>query len=317
MSKKQADVQVSFEETMRARSIFMKYCESDGITKAATLRTILADIGQTPSQDELEVVMDVFGGKVKFEEFIKYLSFLKREFLKPPPADEDTINAYVAIGGSRDRSGFIDATTLKTTVNNFRLTIDIDSMIEEVDEDGSGQIEYGEFAQMWEDGEEEVTSPVNKKPSVVVAEETPTDEERLATLRTFLKLDKSKEDAFARSQSMMKRKQSRGKSLAGSHSTRLPSIAVRQMMAGFGDTVLDEEAAEDDAPKDEKKDERLPPVNTDPVYLRYLGTKPATLGVKKGVLKSHEHAAPSTARSARDRSASPPRSARAPVSARR
>ena len=315
MAKKGGDVSVSFEETMRARTIWFKYCDSDGITKTATLRTILADMGQTPSQDELDVVLDVAGGKLKFEMFVKYLSYLKREFLKPPPADEDTINAYVAIGGMRDRTGYIDAGRLRNTVNNFKLTIDIDHMIEEVDEDGSGQIEYGEFQQMWGDepaAEGEVSPPkiVNISAAAALAEDTPSDDERLQALRSFMLIDKSKEKEFARNQSM-KRKQSRQKSMFGANRSSLfpPLGKSGRADTGFGETVA-EEGEEEETPREEKKEEKLPPVNNDPTYMRYLGTKPLTLGVKKNVTRHRgaEASPPNTARTTRGSPQRTPRS---------
>lgn len=54
--------------------------------------------------------------------------------------------AYVAMGGQQDRGGFVDAGKLiKTVKDDFEMTIDIEKLIQEIDEDGSGAIEYGEF----------------------------------------------------------------------------------------------------------------------------------------------------------------------------
>lgn len=58
----------------------------------------------------------------------------------------DTLLAYVAMGGDYDKGGYVDAEKLVSIVKkDFEMTIDIEKLIEEIDEDGSGQIEYGEF----------------------------------------------------------------------------------------------------------------------------------------------------------------------------
>lgn len=43
--------------------------------------------------------------------------------------ESDTIEAFVALGGSRDKSGKISAERLATTIKEFELTIDIDALI--------------------------------------------------------------------------------------------------------------------------------------------------------------------------------------------
>ena len=50
------------------------------------------------------------------------------------------------MGGQPDGEGSIDADTLINTIKNeFQMTIDIEKLIEEIDEDGSGEIEFDEF----------------------------------------------------------------------------------------------------------------------------------------------------------------------------
>ncbi len=57
--------------------------------------------------------------------------------------------AYVAMGGDSDGGGFVDADKLIHIIkNDFEMTIDIEGLIQEIDEDGSGQIEYGEFNEL-------------------------------------------------------------------------------------------------------------------------------------------------------------------------
>ena len=53
------------------------------------------------------------------------------------------------MGGQADGDGFVDADKLIHTIKNeFEMTIDIEALIQEVDEDGSGEIEFDEFQQL-------------------------------------------------------------------------------------------------------------------------------------------------------------------------
>ena len=50
------------------------------------------------------------------------------------------------MGGQQDGEGFIDAQKLIQIIkSDFEMTIDIEKLIKEIDEDGSGEIEYDEF----------------------------------------------------------------------------------------------------------------------------------------------------------------------------
>ena len=50
------------------------------------------------------------------------------------------------MGGEKNGEGYIDANKLIQIIKqDFEMTIDIEKLISEIDEDGSGHIEYGEF----------------------------------------------------------------------------------------------------------------------------------------------------------------------------
>ena len=56
------------------------------------------------------------------------------------------LDAYAAMGGEPDGGGCVDAAKLIATIKDeFEMTIDIEALIEEIDEDGSGEIEFDEF----------------------------------------------------------------------------------------------------------------------------------------------------------------------------
>ena len=70
------------------------------------------------------------------------------------------LDTYVAMGGDQDGGGCVDAEMLiKTIKEEFEMTIDIEALIAEVDEDGSGEIEFDEFKELLagqaDDGENE------------------------------------------------------------------------------------------------------------------------------------------------------------------
>ena len=56
------------------------------------------------------------------------------------------VDAFIACGGQPDKSGCVERATLVRIIKvDFGLTIDIEELIDAVDTDGSGEIEYGEF----------------------------------------------------------------------------------------------------------------------------------------------------------------------------
>ena len=72
---------------------------------------------------------------------------LERELARLLGSDEsELLDAYVAMGGDEDGGGCVDAKKLIQTIKHeFQMTIDIEKLIEEIDEDGSGEIEFDEF----------------------------------------------------------------------------------------------------------------------------------------------------------------------------
>ena len=81
-------------------------------------------------------------------DFLAIVSKYKEKKIDNP---EDVLDAYVAMGGDEDGGGNIDADKLIDTIKNeMEMTIDIENLIKEIDEDGSGEIEFDEFQQLLE-----------------------------------------------------------------------------------------------------------------------------------------------------------------------
>lgn len=141
--------ELTFDETVRARQLFQRHVDNF-ITTEFELRTTLADLGQFPSDAEIRCCLDVYDNKMTFNQFLHLLAFLKCVYFKPEPTDIDTIRAFAALGGTLDRKGEVNTGRLRATIRDFDLTIDIDSMLKEVDEDDNGTIDYSEFQSLWE-----------------------------------------------------------------------------------------------------------------------------------------------------------------------
>lgn len=97
-------------------------------------------------------------GILQFHQF-KELVLIKREN-EQGSNDDDLLDAFVAMGGDADGGGCVDANKLIETIKkDFEMTIDIVALIREVDEDGSGEIEFDEFKELLaggRDGEQDV-----------------------------------------------------------------------------------------------------------------------------------------------------------------
>jgi|SaaInlStandDraft_7_1057024.scaffolds.fasta_scaffold190649_1 Ca2+-binding EF-hand superfamily protein len=114
------------------------------------LRAALVAMGQTPSDEDLfDLIAEVDAdgsGSITFNEFVVLIE--KQQTVVQGVDDSETIAAFVALGGRSDRSGQISADKLVKAIRNFELTIDIEQLIEETDTDGSGFIDFEEFAAM-------------------------------------------------------------------------------------------------------------------------------------------------------------------------
>ena len=230
---------LTFDEMARARTYFHKYVE-EYITTEFQMRTILSEMGQYPPSREIAFCLESFGGKVSFNNFCNYCSYLKKKSSKPEPKDVDTLRAFVALGGGGDRSGDISTDDLRSTCKHFELTIDIDRMLAEVDEDGSGTIDYDEFKGMWEIGtptEADIEvdiggRPLQRKVSLGLLREDDIaldEEDNLNVVRGFLFPLERKQTMAAE---MVAREMAKRKSAArGKSFVRLPPIGGGRHMS--------------------------------------------------------------------------------------
>jgi len=134
---------ISIKETFE---LFDK--DGDGCLDERELKKALEELGQHPNNEEvLRMINEVDHdnkGYMDFKDFLRAMALQK--FAKHNIDEDDIIDAYVAMGGNTDKTGYVDASRLINIIKDeFKMTIDIERMISEIDEDKSSKIEYGEF----------------------------------------------------------------------------------------------------------------------------------------------------------------------------
>ena len=128
---------------------FLEYdFERNGYISVNDLKKALEHAGEKLSDDWCYRIISMVDpenkGTIQFAQF-KSLIMEKREEERGS-SEEELLDAFVAMGGEPDGDGAIDAEKLIATIKHeFEMTIEIEKLIEEIDEDGSGQIEFDEF----------------------------------------------------------------------------------------------------------------------------------------------------------------------------
>merc|ERR1711913_267497 len=120
---------------------------------ADDLDDILRGMGFRPSKEELKEILEEIdedgSGEIEFEEFCQ----LCAKFLIEEP-DEETMKHELKEAFrvyDKEANGFITTDTLREIISELdtRLTKeDLDGIIEEIDEDGSGTMDFDEFCAM-------------------------------------------------------------------------------------------------------------------------------------------------------------------------
>ena len=122
--------------------------DGSGEIDANELRIVLEMMGQKTTEEEIfRMIAEADAsntGEIDFKQFKRVIAEQKKT--QSSSNEQDTMDAYVAMGGDEDGGGYIDADRLIRIIKeDFEMTIDIEKLIQDIDEDGSGQIEYDEF----------------------------------------------------------------------------------------------------------------------------------------------------------------------------
>merc|ERR1712190_235591 len=124
--------------------------DGSGTIDTQEMKLLLEAIGESLTEEELFRFMadvDEDGtGEIEFAEFLR--AFEKQRGVNVDLEDElDTIDAFVALGGNEDKTGFVEHKKLVQVVKEeFGMTIKIDRLVEELDKDRDGKLSYEEFA---------------------------------------------------------------------------------------------------------------------------------------------------------------------------
>lgn len=165
MSKQETFEGINFEEIKDCTGLendeikVLKICfnmfdsKDQGFLSAEDLDDILRGMGFRPSKEELKDILEEIdedgSGEIEFAEFCQ----LCAKFLIEEP-DEETMKAELKEAFrvyDKEAQGFITTGQLREIISELdkRLTEeDLDGIIEEIDEDGSGTMDFDEFCQM-------------------------------------------------------------------------------------------------------------------------------------------------------------------------
>ena len=143
------DLELTKEEQNKCWEAFSAFDkDNSGFIDANELRIVLEMMGQKTTEEEIfRMIAEADSentGQINFEQFKKVISEQKKN--QSLTNEEDTLDAFVAMGGQPNGEGSIDAEKLIQIIKyDFEMTIDIEKLIKDIDEDGSGEIEYDEF----------------------------------------------------------------------------------------------------------------------------------------------------------------------------
>ena len=137
------------EEMERALAVYTQLDSSREGISSCDLARVARHLGEpfsVTSTEEFELLCECElneNNKVTFVEFVRLMEGRKKK--AQPISSKDILLAYIACGGEANGEGFISTEALiKLVKEDFGLAINIGAMIDEVDEDKSGKIEFGE-----------------------------------------------------------------------------------------------------------------------------------------------------------------------------
>ena len=134
-------------EFKEAFSLFDK--DGDGTITPNELGTVMRSLGQTPTEEELQVMINNVdadcNGIIYFQEFL----IMMARKINSHECEEEIQEAFCVF--DKDSNGFISAAELRQVMINLgekQVEDQVDEMIREADIDGDGQVSYEEFVTM-------------------------------------------------------------------------------------------------------------------------------------------------------------------------
>mmetsp|Transcript_40898 Transcript_40898/g.97199 ORF Transcript_40898/g.97199 Transcript_40898/m.97199 type:complete len:155 (-) Transcript_40898:100-564(-) len=151
MGKAKTAINLTPEEQASCAEAFRAFDrDGSGTIDSKELKQVLNALGQNPTDEEvfnmIREVDDDESGEIELDEFMMVVSRAKERVMADD--DADMVSAFVAMGGNEDKSGKVSVEKLLQTINEFELAIDLASMLQQIDKDQSGCIDYSEFKQL-------------------------------------------------------------------------------------------------------------------------------------------------------------------------
>lgn len=138
-------------ELKEAFSMFDK--DGDGTITLGELASVLRALGQKPTDDELQIMMNSVdvdqNGVIDFEEFVGLMKNHLYSDDSVPTAEAEMLEAFRIF--DRNGDGFITEEELRQALLNLGERVtgeELKEMIAEADKDGNGLIDYQEFIGM-------------------------------------------------------------------------------------------------------------------------------------------------------------------------
>jgi len=135
------------EQLLRLQAAFSLFDgNGDGQMDIKEMRIIFNSLGQYPSEEKLEDIMDTIdtdgSATISFEEF-KHIMY---QYVRQMEADQEIKEAFKVF--DKNGNGFISAAELRDGLNSFgeKLTDeDVEELVKEADQDLDGKLNYEEF----------------------------------------------------------------------------------------------------------------------------------------------------------------------------
>eukprot|EP00792_Barthelona_sp_PAP020_P005290 TRINITY_DN2584_c0_g2_i1.p1 TRINITY_DN2584_c0_g2~~TRINITY_DN2584_c0_g2_i1.p1 ORF type:complete len:157 (-),score=51.17 TRINITY_DN2584_c0_g2_i1:85-555(-) len=143
------------------RSTFSRYARVEkGHIDMWQLRSCLSELNKEPPEEEffrlIEHIDDNGTGKIAFNQFLQIIS--NQKMLAKPDDDNDTLEAFVALGGNPDKTGTVLIETINTTIAEYGLAHNVNDITQKFNDNDNGKLDYESFALMLTDRNKSVTS---------------------------------------------------------------------------------------------------------------------------------------------------------------
>eukprot|EP00798_Chlamydomonas_sp_ICE-L_P010184 gene10184-8091_t len=145
--KKDEPTPLNEEEMEMCRKAFQMFDKAgNGTIDVNELQAALLALGQTPSDEDLFVMISQVdedcSREIEFAEFVKAIQ-INKAMTEKNAVEQDTIDAFVALGGNADKTGTVKILRMKNVLEDFELALDVMKFVSDPEEKTG--LEYEEF----------------------------------------------------------------------------------------------------------------------------------------------------------------------------